>query len=256
MKRLQKSVAVIATLLMSSSTLGNVALADTVPISKSGSATMSLQVPSNASKVYENDKNHVKYQVNDAVQVQDNSGDTLVAPETVDSQITSSDGSSSSGTTTTTVDLSQAQSKSSSSVNTLGALSPLFGFFEGVHVFADTQYNQAKKVGYDSTYGVRLSLTVNWQITNTYYYNITSVSGGYTLEDYSIHIVNSNVNVLQGTIYSSQRKNQQEYTRSAWSFNTGFSKIYNQVTQRYVTYTVNINRGKSTWSAPLSISPW
>ncbi len=258
-KIIQKSTRVLAATFITAGTLFQpaFAFADSVNANPNSNG-YSLSIPKNASKVFINNKNHVNYQVDNAVNLTSDTGQIYTAPETVDSQVTGDVNGVTSGISTVSVDLSQAQEQTTSNNNLLSAAAKnVSDFLFGTPVSASTSYNQTYNSKWDSTSGVKIYETVYWSAatkvgTTTTYDILYKVSGGYTKSDSTINVKSSSVFVAQNRNTTYQQKTWSEGTSSSWSISTGFTatEVQGSVTSG-ATYTVNLNRGSSNWSVAL-----
>ncbi|RZI49181.1 hypothetical protein [Lactococcus kimchii] len=216
---------------------------------------VNLIVPDNADKVITDTENQVKYVVNDAAALDsENGGDDFVVPVTVDSQVTSDTEDTTSGLTTYTVDLAQAEvtNDDSDGVN-LGAI-VLGGVFGTKASAATTFDSHSSAAGWEKTGGVKFRLAVHWKIIDSYFVNITDVSGGYSIYDSSLHVTDGKV-VSQMGFYT-QKFQRSTGSQNSWSYNTGFTKMQKAGNRESTTYSAKVWHGSSSWTYKLTNQPF
>ncbi|GEM_PF-5748907 len=114
---------------------------------------------------------------------------------------------------------------------------------------------------WDNSLGVLGYCTIYYSISTDSYgvaiYNLTKVTGGYTISDSSISV--SSQNLVYGAVGTGptgmvNNSNTKTPTSSSWSYNTGYSK-YIAFAGYYTfgaTYTLNLSRTTSNWSLTLN----
>ncbi len=255
-KIIQKSTRVLAATFITAGTLFQpaFAFADSVNANPNSNG-YSLSIPKNASKVFINNKNHVNYQVDNAVNLTSDTGQVYTAPETVDSQVTGDVNGVTSGISTVSVDLSQAQEQTTSNNNLLSvAAKNVSDFLFGTPVSASTTDLTSETPAWDSTLGVKVDIKIYWSSTpdtrsSLPYLNLYKVTGSYTRADTSISVKSSTVTAYMSQLISPQQKTWSEGTASSWTISTGFKTAQPlPYTSDSAHYTVNLSRGSSNWS--------
>lgn len=221
-------------------------------LTKSGD-TYNLKVPDNANKIIENSDQHIKYQLNDGAKLENqaNKQDKLIAPITVDSQITSTANQEVEGVTTYTTNLSQAKVIEEKTENPLSLGSAFWGTFLGTKVSAS---NTTQSV-WDQTGAVNFYLTVHW-ITSGNGVKVISTNGGYNNYDNRITITSSRVEVessgpsTTGGQWQFQREDFNLGFNRSWSVNVNYVFVLQRALSTHVgaIYYATLKRGNSSWN--------
>lgn len=218
---------------------------------------LGLTVPNNVSSISQNDSNHVKYTVNNAVKLKNSKGQSFTTPIRVDGQENNDTAWNVQGTSTITADLSQAVPDDSQSLPSLSVGYLFSNLLFGNKVFADTNYQTSTYGKSDSTLGVNFSLTSHWQVEGNQE-KIISISGGYTRQDLSISVVGSSAGAKQGfqmtSAYSALAFNSG--TGSSWNKSTNFPNTTTNGSVEYTYYYANLKRNSSTWSMHIDNTLW
>ncbi|CEF52418.1 hypothetical protein ACI1S3_10380 [Lactococcus garvieae] len=217
----------------------------------SGNGNVNLHAPADADKVITDTDNQVKYQIDDGVAIENvTNGDNLIAPVTVDSQITSDNGNTTEGVTTLTADFSQAEVIEGNKDLGINFGTFVWGNLFGTKAFAGTQ-NQTVS---DKTYSISFKLNIAWTVSNGYA-GITKVTGGYGTAVDKVYVSGSSVTtatngqVKGSSGYTQQVDNKNLGTNSSWSVTRNYKpvKVPASGAMAGATYYATLKRGNSTW---------
>lgn len=207
-----------------------------------------LRVPKDVKKdeiLSETDK-AISYRLDKVVSATDNKGAEYSAPGIVDTRITRETDNLVSGRTDYLVDLGELTVVE----KPFSELSKLTGQFFGIQtVYAQNSYNSSSNSIWDNTGSVRLYMTVRWTKYDDGSINITNISGGYSIAEWGVTVIDSSLFVGLGW----QTKTFNLGGQGDWSCYPGFSKVGNQgwVTHKYSKYTVYLDRYGSKWNVVL-----
>lgn len=207
-----------------------------------------LRVPKDVKKdeiLSETDKS-IRYRLDKVVSATDNKGAEYSAPGIVDTRITREADNLVSGRTDYLVDLRELTVVEKS----FSELSKLTGQLFGIQtVYAQNSYNNSSNSTWDDTGSVRLYMTVKWTKYDDGSINITNVSGGYSIAERDVTVIDSNLFVGLGW----QTKTFNLGGQGDWSCYPEFSREGNQgwITHKYSKYTVYLDRYGSKWNVVL-----
>lgn len=218
----------------------------------------SLTIPDTADKIIVDTDAKVVYQIDDGAVVEDESGDELTAPITIDSEILSDDGQVISGITTVTSDLSEAKAESVEENNDFNLGTIFFG--KNVHADANNTHSGSQ---WDRTIAVKLSSTVYWKQYSNGNALVTRVSGGYSKADSSVSVVSSSVKIGCSGNTVTQIKTIGLGNSSSWSKSNGSHYSFSPAPYTYAvssvggaTYTATLSRGGSRWTVSYQNIAW
>lgn len=233
---------------------------DTSPVvSTSSNGDVTLSVPDAADKVITDTDDHVAYQVNDAVTIDSSDGADLMAPVTVDSQITSDDGTETTGVTTYAADLNQAVVVEDNDFDSTNLGAAVLGEVFGTKAFAQDYHTSTS--GTDWTGSLKLKLTVYWSENSSgVERKVTEVKGSYSCVDPSTQLKASSVIIgNQGIKGASQIVTHSLGTKNNWDIKTGYGYVfYLHASSGGATYNATIGRSTSgkTWKFSFSDTIW
>lgn len=212
---------------------------------------VSLEIPDEANVILRDDETSVAYVVNEAVSLQNEFGEELVAPAVVETEILSNEGGEVEGVTEYIINISEAVEKDNSETDLQTTFKDIVQSLAiGERVSASTLSHTSQTGAWDNTYSVKLNLTVHWKRINGSRGQITSVSGHYHIADMQARVVSSEVFVGQGDWANAHQRTFYLGASNYWHRNTGFPAVPYQgwISRFYVKYSATLERGGSRWS--------